>query len=928
MKINTAVQVNVLRTIIFCCIAILFADTNGEICLQTQSSNTAQLVEVAKPDVSGMPILKPRPHSTNIPPKGMKNIPFVSPNPIPKPTADELRRGFILFQRLITQPVYRKAHPLARERIFELKGFATLGEYEPLTFSIYPLREMKNFRVIVSDLKSSDGTISKSNITVRLVTYWKMHYPDYTSPKTYREVPELLETVTVNSFKKGDCQRYWLTVYVPKNAKPGIYSGSVLLFDDISTKAIKLPVRFRVLGYSLIKDPKKHFSSFHLPYSHMYRAYKGKLIDKAITADFSNMLKYGYDIFPVFYLSSRAGADGKGEFYIKPGDKRMIRKAIELGFKGKLILVGGTYWFTEHYCPKGLTDENERAYSEAITKATKDFMVRCKAQGFPEQIYFPFDEPRAKLAKLSAVTCAAIKKAGGTTLITDRPNAGYNFYYHKLDSVDIWCSQPFAVSYERVIKDKRHRYWAYPNHVAGELKDRVIMQKGGRMTYGYGLWRSGYETLMPWAWRYFPGPGHIDQFNYFNTTRSGAGNRLDEQANFIPAIYWECFREGYDDGRYLYTLEQVMFERQDNSEPNCQALIKEGKELVNDLWKKILPEKRYLKCEFFNDEEFTNLRWRIADLTLKLLKYKGNGNVTAPSVLADTSKINVRNNDEVVIEKATQNKLVEYYDLGRDNFKNWHPSGDKELKFSVKDGKMILDLHIDHKHDGLHKDNKYPIGWPMVRYTLGNDVRDIRNYDFLVCKIKFVSDGENAANSVTKMRFVFRREPGKGEYNIDYNLGNNEDTWKTVYIPLDNPNITDIRDILLLPYEGLYPDGIHIVFTVSEIGLLRFRKPVIKYVDSVDTLLSDSKELPIVINYLAFAKGVKQGCRCVIKLVDSKGRVIAEQNNPLSKCSRVILDFPELSPGTYKLIIGILDKAGNLCSSYSKKIKVIKGYLE
>ncbi len=228
-------------------------------------TNSIKLIEVAKPNVDGLPIIKPRPHNTNIPPKNLKNIPFVSSNPLPQPTAAEKLRGFILFQRPITQPVYRKAHPLGRERIFELKGFATLGEYEPLTFSIYPLRDMKNLRVIVSDLKSKTAVIDKKNIEVRLVTYWKMHYPRYNSPNSYREIPELLEKVTVNSFSKGDCQRYWLTVYIPKDAKAGIYYGSVLLFDDTSAKAVKLPIRFRVLGYKLIKDPHKHFCSFQLP---------------------------------------------------------------------------------------------------------------------------------------------------------------------------------------------------------------------------------------------------------------------------------------------------------------------------------------------------------------------------------------------------------------------------------------------------------------------------------------------------------------------------------------------------------------------------------------------------------------------------------------------------------------------------------------
>ncbi len=665
----------------------------------------------------------------------------------------------------------------------------------------------------------------------------------------------------------------------------------------------------------------------------MYRMYKGKLIDKAITADFSNMRKFGFDHYPVFFLHSRAGKDGQGEFYIKPNDMLMVRKAIELGFKGRIILVEGTSYFIKRYCPNGINDENEKVYSRAITEATRKFMAKCKSEGLPEQIYFPFDEPRTKRAKISAITNAAMKKAGAITLVTDRPTAGYNACYYKLDAIDIWCSQPFAVPYEKVVTDKHHRYWAYPNHIAGEIKDRVVMQKGGRMTYGYGLWRSGYETLMPWAWRWFPGPGHLDQFNYFNANRSGTGNRIDEQANFIPAIYWECFREGYDDGRYLYTLEQVMLERKDNKDPKCQTLIRETRKLLNEIWAKIVPEKRYLKCKFFDDNEFVNLCWRIANLTLRLLKYKGKKGVTAPSVLANTSlKCSVPNAKDVA-KRAIKAKTVSYLDLAEDNFAGWQPSGDKELKFFVEKGKMVLDLHVDYEHDGLHKDNKYPIGWPMVVYGLTNKVSNNKDYDFLVCKIKFVSDQKNIGNITTKIAFVFRKTSGKEEYHVTYDLGNDGNTWKTVYyIPLDNAlddvNIrSNVKDIVLLPYEALYPDGSHITFTIAKIGLLKIRQPLIKRIDSVDTVLSGVKNLKVGISGFAFDVGQKQGYKCVVKLENSRGKIVAEKSQPLTNNLAVMLPVNNLSVGDYKLIVDIYDNSGRLISSDNKKVTVIENYL-
>ena len=57
------------------------------------------------------------------------------------------------------------------------------------------------------------------------------------------------------------------------------------------------------------------------------------------------------------------------------------------------------------------------------------------------------------------------------------------------------------------------------------------------MTYGFGCWRSGYTTLIPWHWAWTMRP---DPFDYLRTTSSGAGQRIDENGEVIPAVYWEC----------------------------------------------------------------------------------------------------------------------------------------------------------------------------------------------------------------------------------------------------------------------------------------------------------------------------------------------------------------------------------------------------
>jgi hypothetical protein len=139
-------------------------------------------------------------------PSTYEEMPFIETAAEPKLTMEEKQRGYLLFHRPITEPVHPNSRPLAHERLERLAAFATPGEFEPLTFSIYPVRKLQNLKVRCSSLKCDAGEIPASEITVSLGTYWNVGYPRYTSRSTYRRTPELLERVSVHSSPSGECQ--------------------------------------------------------------------------------------------------------------------------------------------------------------------------------------------------------------------------------------------------------------------------------------------------------------------------------------------------------------------------------------------------------------------------------------------------------------------------------------------------------------------------------------------------------------------------------------------------------------------------------------------------------------------------------------------------------------------------------------------------
>ncbi len=925
---------NILKTIKF----MMLIGCMGLLMPSSEASNSGLKV-IRKPNTAGIPVLKPIRKTART--GNMKELPFVETISAPNPTAAEMVRGYILFAQPITRPFHKTTRPRPQERITQLNGFAAQGEYEPLHFGIYPLRNLKNFRVIVSNLTSADGyTIRESNIDIRLGTYWKIRYPRYVSKHNYREQQELLEKVTVADFPKNETQRYFIDIHVPVDCPAGLYQGTVTLFDDTVKKAIELPIKFKVFGYQLKRDPDKHLSVFYYPPHIILSKYKGKLFDKALTADLSNMQKFGIDLAPTVYISLNHVKADEFKFIIPQDSLKVMDKIKELKFKGPIYLALSSTSIKKlykHFVPSGkmgshagFTEEpkNDRIFV-ALENASKAFVVENRRKGYPAFIICPIDEPRALGIDLTAKIFAAIRRGGMKTIVTNDPTSGYSNAFRKYSALDAWDSQAFAMPYDKLIKDKNYQYWCYPNHNSGEIRDMVVMQKGGRMTYGFGFWKSGYQVLNPWAWRFFPGGKNSGkQFNYLLHERvSGCGNRLDKKGNFIPAINWLCFREGYDDGRYIYTLQQAMAERMGSDNIKCQALIKQGKLLLDEIWQRILTKRKYLKVDFLADESFNRIRWRLALLTDELLKYPGKSGIIAPSVMATAGKNTCVKDDAYYIQKGLNNGSIEYFNLAKNSFKGWKKSGDKEIKLAVvkdENGQDVLQVivNVDHSVDGLHEDGDYPIGWPLVTYNFANAKIKLTNYDFLYLKYKFDSNRDAVADDITNIYIGFKAAKSLGE-KID--LGGAERTWSSIQLPLKGKKYKSAYALFLMPAENYYPDKTKIVFSISDIGFIKFKHPFIKAISSVKAILISDRKIDVGISGYALNKAIKQHCLYKVQLLKNH-QIIAEVSVPLDNSFKVSLPLKNLTVGNAELKVELYDANQKLQASATQKVNIIQGY--
>ena len=475
--------------------------------------------------------------------------------------------------------------------------------------------------------------------------------------------------------------------------------------------------------------------------------------------------------------------------------------------------------------------------------------------------------------------------------------------------LDIWCSQPYSVPFERIVAQKRYEYWCYPNHNAGEIKDRLTMCKGGRMTYGFGFWRSGYTTLIPWHWCWTCAP---DPFDYLRGGHSGCGQRMDDDGEVIPAVYWSCFREGFDDARYVYTLQQAVAQRQDSTDPACQAAVREGRRVLQETWDAIRVQPKYLATGMWPSEEFDAIRWRLAAQTERLLQYPATNKATAPSVLIDaTAAPPAKAEAPSPFEQAAKAGKLETFDLGG-GFRSW-ANGTAEGKIEITEdarheGKTGLrwTVAVDWEHDG-GEGGKYPIGWPRISRSFKPGELDLSRYESLVFWIRIDSSRDKADASHTPIGLVIRSHAMKRPlYEKTVDLGGRQHAWTALRFSV--PEIMaaagsgtepwkSISLVQLYISESNFPHGTRLVFDVGEALAQRMREPTLIGLDAPHHLLLPRRSLSLTFE-AAGMMAVSKGSHRITAALESPGGAIgAEAQQDLAAGNRITIACRRWSRG-------------------------------
>ena len=468
----------------------------------------------------------------------------------PQPTEAEKARGFIAFSRDWMKDVNVNDRPLPAERVQELRGAAFAGEYEPVTVSVLPLRDLGEVTLAVADLKGPRGaTLPAGSIDVGYVQHRITRVTAEGS--VYTITPRLIVPRRTAPVPAGVTRTFWLTVKVPANAAAGEYRGQVRLSTERGGM-LSLPLRFTVRKGTLdpVDIPAGPWGhTINLPwYDEEATAWNHDMAVKSL----KKMRAYGFTTasgLPVLTLNGFKRGVPQLDFTV--GDAQMKRFK-DCGFRMPVVTYcpfnGLDMYFKDEDALRnaGFTD-----YSSFIRTLFTAIQQHAEAAGWLPVYWNIGDEPLGDDLERSAVNAEAYRRAfpKGPPFFT----AASSFRGTNAKNPHFRLSKALHVAnwndHDAASVNLLHKVggdWAFYNG-------------GNRWTYGVYMYKAAKQYAMKfrvsWHWNVAAGDPYYaldcreDDYAWCNTNPSG---------ELIPSVHFERLREGLDDYRRLLTLARLV----------------------------------------------------------------------------------------------------------------------------------------------------------------------------------------------------------------------------------------------------------------------------------------------------------------------------------------------------------------------------------
>jgi hypothetical protein len=455
---------------------------------------------------------------------------------------------------------------------------AAQGEYEPASFVIHSVPGIDAVTVKAGDLNQGNKVIPAANIDIKVVKCWyqagsawygitqnklkkvmvpelllnddslvkvdtekeenylKLSFPDgekYVCVSNLEESAEsIAKSQSVKDFPVKDSpvllpvdipangiKQFWVTVYVPENTSPGIYTGKIQIVSGGGDNA-SLTLNLKVLPFKLPKpyyDSSIYYCSVLDPRD-IGSISSGSKSRTQLAAELKNMVEHGITN-PITYQ----GFDNKELL------KEHLAARAAAGMDNDPLYYLG-------FGPFGNVDR------------PREFMDFARENGIREVYFYGKDEAKGDALIQQREKWTEIHKLGGKVFV-----AGYkDENFKKMGDIQDLCVCAFYPYKEEAEKwhSAGRKVWCYGNPQGGVENPEI-----NRRNYGLLLWQNNYDGACTFAYQYrfgniwndFDHPIYRDH-NFTYPTVDGV----------IDTIAWEGYREGVDDIRYLTKLQQMI----------------------------------------------------------------------------------------------------------------------------------------------------------------------------------------------------------------------------------------------------------------------------------------------------------------------------------------------------------------------------------
>ncbi|MGC8977552.1 MAG: glycoside hydrolase domain-containing protein, partial [Candidatus Ratteibacteria bacterium] len=478
---------------------------------------------------------------------------------LPKESLPEIEKeGYIIFRNNYLNLIYPTTVPRKYQITKDLYLFASIGEYEPITFCVYPIEELKDVKVDITDLTDEKGEkIEKENVDIRVVRYL------YRGKEgKYKVVHHVLEKKEKIDIPKDFTTEFWLTIYVPENINPSDYKGKIIF--QTSKRKDEINVLLKVLPIKL-KDPEIDRGMFFSLDTRM----KATFYPENLKKYFLDMKSHGLNSV-VTNISPKIEIE-KGNIKLDfsvPGrywDAMSLEKFVDIykesGLTGSILYHGSWeygHWGILHPTSikemikdeEEINEEKKEYYFKEITKKIDEY-ARKKGLEF---IFWDVDEPANSREEMKEAirNYKLLHESGVKTICT------LNGLWGNIDDSEILGPYLTHHCYNyispKVIEDTKKRgkiLYTYNGGSGAMGTDPPLVD---RYYYGFYLFKTGAKGIYQWIY-YTESKGMSifdikDQGRYYYVFPTKEGP--------LPTPYWEALREGIDDLKYIYTLSLLI----------------------------------------------------------------------------------------------------------------------------------------------------------------------------------------------------------------------------------------------------------------------------------------------------------------------------------------------------------------------------------